>query len=816
MSRPFFKAYSCGQSIASGDANDIETSWDVLKDAMHDIHSKNCSKQPFEQLYRAAYKIVLNKKGQILYDRVLDHEKTHFKRFIIPEIEKLVTPNLISIATGEAGVSVNERRRMGEQFLQHLRASWENHTTSMKMVGDILMYLDRVYTNEADLPSIFTSCMGLYRDSILRSALGANSNQTIFDILNSVVLDLINMERDGDVIDHYMIKGTVKMLDNLYETDLEREGQKLYTTVFEPAFLAATTAYYSNESEKMLRNADAAAWLRHTRDRLAEESDRCDTTILRETRDQSLKIVEQQLITKHLSEFLALEGTGLRGMLDFDRFEDLTILYQLVSRVDPKKESLKNSLAVHVVGLGREIEKTLKNTDFSQAQPAAGAAAGAEGAEGAPDKAKAAPLTVAAQQTAAAVRWVDDVLKLKDKYDLLWENCFAKDLILQTTLTKSFSDFINLFTRASEYVSLFIDDNLRRGIRGKTEREVEEVLEKATTLIRYIQDKDMFERYYQKHLAKRLLHSKSESHEVEKSMISRMKQELGNQFTSKFEGMFKDMQVSADLSTEYRDHIRDAMDEANRPAELTINILTTTNWPPEVMGRTVQATNNTECNYPEEIAKLQESFTAFYLSNRTGRKLNWVGTAGNADIKCTFPAIPGGKKPLDRERKYELNVSTFGMIVLMLFNDVGDAAIPFHEIQAKTNIAIPDLLKTLTSLSIAPKARVLLKEPATKKIEPTDTFKFNASFVSKTVRIKAPIINATAKVEGDEDRKNTEEKNLQARAHIIDAAIVRIMKSVFSRANLSSPLTAAQAEKGVQALAAHLRGRHSARRSLQA
>lgn len=476
-------------------------------------------------------------------------------------------------------------------------------------------------------------------------------------------------------------------------------------------------------------------------------------------------------------------------MLDNDRLEDLGILYELVTRVDPKKESLKNIMAARVVELGLEIEKILKNTDFSIPQAAQGNGEGEEGgADGAADKAKTAPLNAAAQQTAAAIKWVDDVLNLKTKYDCIWEKCFAKDLIIQTTLTKSFSDFINMFTRASEYVSLFIDDNLRRGIRGKTEREVEEVLEKAITLIRYLQDKDMFERYYQKHLAKRLLHSKSESHDVEKSMISRMKQELGNQFTAKFEGMFKDMQMSSELTSSYRDHARAVADDGRKQPELTVNILTSNAWPPEVMGRSNQLSGSTECHYPEEITKLQQSLTAFYLTNRTGRKLNWVGTAGTADIRCTFPAIPGGKGPLARERKYELSVSTFGMIVLTLFNDVGDEGMSFQEIQAKTNISPADLMRTLTSLSIAPKARVLIKEPQGKRIDVKDVFRFNAAFVSKTVRIKAPIVNATSKVEGDDERKQTEEKNQQARAHIIDAAIVRIMKYAYPTMSYPLPL----------------------------
>ncbi|CRK36635.1 hypothetical protein BN1708_016537, partial [Verticillium longisporum] len=102
-------------------------------------------------------------------------------------------------------------------------------------------------------------------------------------------------------------------------------------------------------------------------------------------------------------------------------------------------------------------------------------------------------------------------------------------------------------------------------------------------------------------------------------------------------------------------------DDVEDLAELGINILTSNSWPPEVMGRNAPLAGGTECIYPEEITRLQESLTKYYLTNRSGRKLSWVGTAGNADIRCVFPAMAGGKGPLARERKYELNVSTFGM-----------------------------------------------------------------------------------------------------------------------------------------------------------
>ncbi|KAL2873078.1 hypothetical protein SGCOL_011790 [Colletotrichum sp. CLE4] len=759
-----------GRPTSGIDTSDFEQCWDTLKQALTDIHNQNCSTLSFEQLYRASYKIVLKKKGEMLYDRVKQFEEQYFSEHVIPDIEKLVTANLVSAAMGGAATSVNERRKMGEHFLSGVRKSWEHHNTSMNMTADILMYLDRGYTQDARRPSIYTATIGLFRDHILRASLNSGGQYTVFDILNSVILDHVNMERDGDTIDRHLLRNIIRMLDSLYESDEEQEAEKLYLTVFEPAYLESEREYYKRECERLLREADAGAWLRHTQRRLQEENDRCDTTIHYETRERSIKVVEEELISAHLDDFLNLEGSGLKSMVNYDREEELSILYQLVSRVDPKKTSLKKILSTRVVELGLEIEQMLKETNFS----AAAAPADGEDNEGG-EKAKA--LSSSAQQTAAAIKWVDDVLKLKDKFDNLWKKCFQEDLIIQTSLTKSFSDFINMFTKSSEYVSLFIDDNLRRGIRGKTETETEAVLEKAITVIRYLSDKDLFERYYQKHLAKRLLNNKSESHDVEKSMISRMKQELGNQFTAKFEGMFRDMESSAELTSGYRDHIRGLGDVSRKQIELGVNILTTNSWPPEIMGRTSQFSEGGGCIFPEEIKRLQESLLKYYLTNRSGRKLTWLGSTGSADVRCTFPAVPGGKGPLARERKYEINVPTYGMVVLLLFNELEEGdELSLEEIQAKTNIPMQDLARTLTSLSIVPKARVLAKEPASKGIKPGDKFKFNASFVSKTVRIKAPIINATSKVEGDDERKATEEKNNQTRAHVIDAALVRIMK----------------------------------------
>jgi len=56
-----------------------------------------------------------------------------------------------------------------------------------------------------------------------------------------------------------------------------------------------------------------------------------------------------------------------------------------------------------------------------------------------------------------------------------------------------------------------------------SEQDIEVVLDKTMVLFRFLQEKDVFERYYKQHLAKRLLLNKSVSDDSEKNMISKLK-----------------------------------------------------------------------------------------------------------------------------------------------------------------------------------------------------------------------------------------------------------------------------------------------------
>lgn len=98
----------------------------------------------------------------------------------------------------------------------------------------------------------------------------------------------------------------------------------------------------------------------------------------------------------------------------------------------------------------------------------------------------------------------------------------------------------------------FVDCKLRAGNKEATEEELERLLDKIMVLFRFIHGKDVFEAFYKKDLAKRLLVGKSASVDAEKSMLSKLKQECGGGFTSKLEGMFKDMELSKDINIAFK------------------------------------------------------------------------------------------------------------------------------------------------------------------------------------------------------------------------------------------------------------------------
>lgn len=74
------------------------------------------------------------------------------------------------------------------------------------------------------------------------------------------------------------------------------------------------------------------------------------------------------------------------------------------------------------------------------------------------------------------------------------------------------------------------------------------------TVFKYLEDKDVFQKFYSKMLARRLIYGTSASDDHEANMITRLKEACGTDYTTKLQKMFQDITLCKDLNEGFKEH----------------------------------------------------------------------------------------------------------------------------------------------------------------------------------------------------------------------------------------------------------------------
>nr|CAG8491130.1 12084_t:CDS:10 [Entrophospora candida] len=353
---------------------------------------------------------------------------------------------------------------------------------------------------------------------------------------------------------------------------------------------------------------------------------------------------------------------------------------------------------------------------------------------------------------------MDPLLKAIDE-ELIMKHKTGTQIVTDTNNESDMvSELLTLKSRMDSIVNgpfqtKYVDQKLRQGNKSMNDTEMEHMLNEVLVLFRYIQGKDIFEAFYKRDLAKRLLLNKSASFDYEKSMLTKLRKECGPGFTGKLEGMFKDIDLSRDFMRSFQDS--KASEEMKRyKIDFSVNILTQGFWP-------TYAPN--PCNLPPYMTQCQEIFKDFYLSKHSGRNLKWQNSLGHCILSANFPLVC-----------CKLVVSLYQAVTLLLFNSYEDISqrVTYEEIKEITGLDHKDLTLTLQSLACG-KTRVLTKFPKGRDVNKTDKFAINEKFDVQYYRVK---INSIQLKETLEENNDTTERVFLDRQYQVDAALVRIMK----------------------------------------
>ncbi|CDK27209.1 unnamed protein product [Kuraishia capsulata CBS 1993] len=719
--------------------SDFQKSWEVLSSAIKEIQEKRASNLSFEELYRRAYNAVLRKHGKQLYENI--------KAVLSEHLENAVYQKL-SLLKGEQGASL----------LKAVNSEWNDFLLCMRMISDVFMYLDRVYTKESFLPPVYNMGLNLFRDKILK-----NNNHAIGHRLVGIVNLELNKSRQGEFIDRYLIKSTVSMFESLEDeprTDTEgwrgQFSENYYSVVCEPALMDSSRVYFERLAQELLSEKNGSLYLSKANQLMREEEKRLILYLPEDTYPKLCEMMMNALISTNLETVMGFENGGLRSWISENDYNSLSLLYTLSGSADANYGTLRFSLKEMIISATPELDE--KATEFV-------AELQAKSTIPAKPQQKKKPGSLKESSTQYAIKWIGSLIELKDKYDIMLDASFERNVLISKTVDSAFSELVNLNPKVAEYLSLFVDDGIRKSFKEKSHDEYESILDKSIVIFRFIKDKDLVEKYYKNHLAKRLLQQKSFSSDIERSMISKLKKEVGYSFTSKLEVMFRDVKISRDTSAEFASKLAASEQLVAdypflRKLELEINVLTGTFWPMTV-------NKNLDVNFPLELSLLREQFEKYYGEKHAGRKLIWAPNSGTVDMRIRFP-----------KKTYEVNMPVYSaIIILLLFSEDDQKQYTFEEIRDITNIPENDLVRQLQSIAVASRSRLLTKTPMTKDIHPGDVFSVNEKFRSPMTKIKVLTVSSSTKLEDDQERSHTMKSVDADRKIEVDAAVVRIMKA---------------------------------------
>ncbi|GAA5930493.1 cullin family protein [Sporobolomyces koalae] len=607
-----------------------------------------------------------------------------------------------------------------EALLRYYVKEWDRYTNGATYVHRLFTYLNRHWVKREkdegrkNVYLIYILSLVTWKDHFY-----THVQQELK--LTNAVLKLIEQQRNGETIETELVK---KVMDSfvalgLDETDSNRQNLEVYREAFEKPFLVATETYYRAESEQFIGDNSVTEYMKKAEARLGEEENRVDLYLHTSTRKGLVSKCEEVLVKNH-SELMQEE---FQRLLDQEQEPDLQRMYLLLSRIPAGLDPLRD-----------RFEKHVKKAGLESVERAVGSAAAVEGAK---EDAQVEPKA-----------YVDSLLSVHKKNVDMVGKAFRGDQSFVGSLDRACREFVNRNKACSspnkspELLAKYTDSLLKKSNKQNEDADMEQALADTMTIFKYIEDKDVFQKFYSKMLANRLIRESSASDDAESSMIGKLKDACGFEYTSKLQRMFQDISINKDTNAQFKEKMAQTHDEADLTVDFNILVLAQGVWP--------LTAPSTGLNMPSELVPTKQRFENYYMNKHSGRKLTWIWQHSRNELRTLYTGT-----------KYFLVTSTFQACILLQFNT--SDSLTYAEIETGTGMA-PETLKPV--LGLLTKARVL-------ELKGTN-YELNLGFKSKKIKVN---LNAPIKADQKQESATVLKHVDEDRKLMIQAAIVRIMKS---------------------------------------
>lgn len=457
---------------------------------------------------------------------------------------------------------------------------------------------------------------------------------------------------------------------NLYESTFE----KLYLNRLEDYFSREMTAY--SDTQGVTRGINLALL------RLNQEELRASRYLHSSSKPKVTESLHKVLIESHKEAML----NEFELMLQSDRKSHMNALYSLLSRQENGCEDLKTALFNFIVKTSDAALKALVDKASEEADQQAQAKGPAKRRKN--DR--------GAAQHVSPAAYVETLTQLYKRFSELVSQAFSDDPSFVTTMDRAYKDAVNALSMCDdssigpELLARQSDTLLKKGAAPLSENELEQKLQQLITVFKYVDDKDIFQNFYSKLLAKRLISSSSVSEDTERSTIASLKSLCSSEFVLRVQRMFTDIQTSKEATEKFNAILADlpvmtaadretlakqmkALTDATpvstdasasttestttsalkfRPStrlDFSVFVLTTGSWPMHERSESF--------NVPEMVSEYLIVFSQFYNTLHTGRKLNWLYNMHRGEVRFFFA-----------RKNYDVNATAFQLAALLAFD----------------------------------------------------------------------------------------------------------------------------------------------------
>lgn len=583
------------------------------------------------------------------------------------------------------------------------------------------------FLQKPDVKEIGCLAMDIWKERLI---------EPILDKLINLLLAAIGQDRLGNVPPNKdVIAGVISSFLQIEEFEYSPSepvalGVKLnyrepprefYQEAFESRFLASTEEYYSGLAQKLLADMTCSKYMEAVIEALEAEERRSATYVSQSSVSKVIRLCQDVMINAHKDKLHAV----CHELITNEERKDLRNMYRLLKPIPSGLLVMAKEFEDYVRKKGLDLISTISGENVPQ-------------------------------------QFVDNVLKVHEKFHAMKTEVFMDDGDFAGALDKALQSVVNVKEgsgppRASERLARYTDNLLRKSAKGMSEAEVDQQLSKAIVIFRYIEDKDVFQKYYSKMLASRLIMGFSVAMDAEEAMINKLKQACGYEFTSKLSRMFTDIGLSNELADKFNKHL----DKTHKPVHVSMQplVLQAGSWP---LSAPQAGTNNGNADtasfiLPPILQPSVEAFEEYYIGAHNGRKLTWLFNMSHGELRLTY-----------LDKPYLVSMSVHQMSVLLCFQKKD--ALTLSVISLATGITGDTLVRNVRSIL---DANILTA--TNKELNESSELALNKALTCKRLRFRlaTPQVVKSAEKEA-EAVSNTVTHD---RKYYMECAIVRIMKT---------------------------------------